>query len=196
MTHDFPSQEEKYLSLKKWIKRALSCRVGLKLDFKVRQAVEPSLSILKELSVNPERVILHADILKGPGGENPKFKPSEFLSRCREFSSKSLLSLGFTTVPDSSPFTTKMVKVALGLALRFPPATICLRLEKVTEKIVKMLQKEGVFVTFWSGQDDHLTIKGWKKAVLQIRQCKPFAFLDLPGFPKCLRQEISCPKRN
>lgn len=190
MTHNAPNQKEEYLSLREWIKRASIHRVGLKLDFKTRQAVEPSLFVLKELSVDPKQIILNADILRGPGGTKPSFEPKQFLFQCRNFSPQTLLSIGFTTVPYSSSFSEDMIEYALSLALDFSPATVCLRVEKVTDRIMKKLQENKILVTLWSDQDNPLTPKKWKEIIPLLQQYRTCALMDFPDFPQDLYREI------
>jgi len=92
------------------------------------------------------------------------------------------LSLGFTTVPHSSPFKECTIKKAIDFILSIsPPVTLCLRVELVTEKIIKKLLQKNIIPTLWSSLDAPLGENWWRENWSRISRWH-FAFMDFPDF--------------
>lgn len=191
MNHDPLTGKNEYLTLKRWAETISLSGQGMKLDFKETEAVEPSLSILKELAFPSQRLILHASVFKGPDDREPVFQPDIFSRQCRAFSPDVLVSFGFTTSPGCSSFTQEMIKEAVDFVSSVQPAIICIRVELATEEIMEQLINRGIPVTLWSDQDERLGENWWLKNWPNIRRWQPFALMDFPDFsiPRSTRQE-------
>uniref|UniRef100_A0A7S2Y3P6 Menorin-like domain-containing protein n=1 Tax=Fibrocapsa japonica TaxID=94617 RepID=A0A7S2Y3P6_9STRA len=79
--------------------------MGVKLDFKDPESVSFGLDALEKIwpesSAVPEMLWLNADILKGPGGREPRFT-SNFINQCTARFPQATLSVGWTVTGDIS----------------------------------------------------------------------------------------------
>ena len=121
-----PPQRKSDLTFDEWIETISEFHKGAKLDFKDPKAVIPVLKKMQKLSTYMP-VFLNADILKGPGGSDLIFDPSEFISICNEYYSKAdYLSLGWTVeYIKNGEFTNEMVDNMITLSKKSAiPVTI------------------------------------------------------------------------
>ena len=112
-----PPKKESDLTFDEWIDSIIKFHKGAKLDFKDPTVVTNVLEKLIKLGVHLP-IFLNADVLKGPGGENPIFDPIEFISTCNSlYPTADYISLGWTVgyVKDGK-YTTKMVKEMISLS--------------------------------------------------------------------------------
>lgn len=84
---------------------------GIKLDFKVQDALEPALELLlkkKEFNV----LWLNGDVVQGPHGDVPVLSPDQFIALCMEAFPDATLSLGWTVGNGWGPagYTEEMVE--------------------------------------------------------------------------------------
>ncbi len=87
-------------------------RVGIKLDFKDANAVEPCLRLLRRPNFP---VWLNADVIKGPGGREP-IPARTFVMQCSHMSPDATLSLGWThTLTPILGYTEHMIMEMLEL---------------------------------------------------------------------------------
>ena len=105
-----PPKRESDLTFNEWIEMILKSHKGAKLDFKDPAVVIPVLKELEGMRIDVP-IFLNADVLKGPGGSDLVFNPSEFISNCNEYYPKAdYLSLGWTVgYTLIGKYTSKMV---------------------------------------------------------------------------------------
>ena len=189
MSHNRPWEGRRYLLFQEWLHILGKKGKGIKIDLKDTRALTPLLRVMREeFSPFYFPLIFNADVFLGPKGKTspppPTLSPEKFIRPIRSFSSSAILSLGFTTVPFSSPYSSLMIGKALSFAVLSPPATIALRVELVTEEIVQRIVSRGVSLTLWSDQDCPLGEKWWRENGERIKRYSPFALMDFPDAPR------------
>ncbi len=105
-----PPKRKSDLTFDEWIEMILKSHKGAKLDFKDPIVVIPVLRELQRMKIDIP-IFLNADILRGPGGSDSVFNPSEFISNCNEFyPNADYISLGWTIgYTLTGRYTSKMV---------------------------------------------------------------------------------------
>jgi len=163
---------------------------GIKLFFPTLDVLQPSLEILasfKDRIVFP--VLLHADILLGPGGGSAQVDPEQFLKMCAEGLPGASLSVGWTTGPKGKYETSQlgpMVDLLVKSNLTVP-VTLALRASLITRSDVPSLsgflikaENAGVFptVTVWDGAEDSVDREELDEFVELVGKNR--VYLDVP----------------
>lgn len=121
-----PPVSESDLGFEEWLDLTIEAGKGAKLDFKSTDAVAPCLTYAKRRALGKIPLCANADILQGPGGDPPLFKPDEFMDLCNELLPQAILSPGWTVDAGGSGYTSEMVADMLELLADVDAAvTIC-----------------------------------------------------------------------
>ncbi len=91
-------QNDEKLYFYDWFEHIVASKKGVKLDYKSKEVILPTLKYIKnhgDLQNTP--IIFNADVLRGPGGREPDFDAEEFVGLIKEYFPEGILSLGFTT---------------------------------------------------------------------------------------------------
>lgn len=190
-----PPSTDSDLSLNEFVKETVGSGKGIKLDFKMAAAVEPSLKVLKEESNAYQQarpVWLNADILAGPcarGSDCSIVDPNIFLPVCTKYFPSATLSIGWTTSDFVSEkedyYEWQFVKPMRELLTNVSqPVTFPIRanmIGKSVEQILWLLSlSDDYTLTIWSTPHDKPNIKDLvelrKKVINKAR-----IFYDLPS---------------
>jgi hypothetical protein len=135
---------------------------GIKLDFKVKEAIIPCLEKLR-ISSPPQPVILNADILSVKNAPAAQIQPQWFINACQEYYPSGLLSLGWRTNPDSKytdDDVDAMIKLCKDLKnVTFPVRASILRASWVAVK--RLLEGKGRTLTIWNSEPVNAELNNW-----------------------------------
>ena len=182
----------------------------LKLDFKSMDALQSSLSDVKEyLSSLParlhKRVWINADILAGPGEDmndveaqekmQPKFDASEFLKLVSSELPKTVLSIGFTTslTDIHAVYTNKMVNDMIEYAkpysdVTFPIRASCFRQSYGVLKRLYLADPTWSVTLWWSYELPKEELD-WIYNTLENSSLRNRTYYDMMGFHAHLNQK-------
>lgn len=168
------------LTFEDWISKIANSSKGAKLDFKKNEIVT---SVLKKLrDVNPQvPIILHADVLPGPGDSLPVISAYPFVRKCVKYFPNSILSIGWQTdyVPNGK-YTDDMIKEMTDLLKSIDKkqtVTINIRacyMKKLPQTFINIIkQNPNHFFTLWNAPDDPPlpnNLKKWIQRHIGLRQ--------------------------
>ena len=166
------------LSFEAWVEAGTRHGHGLKVDLKEREVVATVLRILQRWRLPGERLLLNADILHGPGGEEPRLSIDELLA-CRAAYPRAIISIGCTTGPSATRYTNNQMDRLLWAAEQVDgPVTIPLRMElALADPVVAYrVQQAGCSVSIWN---DHLAHPAIDALFDQLRKMLPESFIDI-----------------
>ncbi len=123
-----PPRKASDLSFAQWVDAALENGYALKADLKERAVIPLVTKTLKSRNFPQSRLIINADVIRGPLGRNTRLSLKDLLALRREFP-RAMISIGCTFAERGAP-----VLDSRG-ARRFKefarkvggPATVCLR---------------------------------------------------------------------
>jgi hypothetical protein len=135
---------------------------GLKLDFKVKEAIILCLEKL-HISSPPQPVILNADILNVQNAPTADIEPLWFINACQEYFPSSLLSLGWRTNTDSE-YTDTDINAMLKLCKNLRNVTFPIRatlLPTSWAAVKKLIDDEGRTLTIWNSGPIDAALNDW-----------------------------------
>lgn len=165
-----PPLRESDLTFNEWIKTISKTHKGAKLDFKDPNVVVPVLKEIQKLEWYVP-IFLNADVLKGPGGDEPKFNPLEFINECEEFYPQAdFLSLGWTVGYDpAGKYTLESVEEMIDLSNRSSiPVTLSVLayyMPNSWDILKEIFEKSDATITIWSIKEVPISeeLKRWIK---------------------------------
>ncbi len=177
-----PPKRESDLTFDEWIETILKFHKGAKLDFKDPAVVIPVLKELEKMKIDIP-IFLNADILRGPGGSDLVFNPSEFISNCNEYYSKAnYLSLGWTVgYTLLGKYTSKMVNdmISAGRESIIPVTVSVLAyyMPRSWNALREIFEKSEDTITIWDIKKVRVSekLKNWIKSNMD----KNRTFVDL-----------------
>ncbi len=184
-----PPKKTSDLTFEEWITSIANSHKGAKLDFKDPKVVIPVLNRLKELNLSIP-IFLNADVLRGPGGDSPKFEPLEFINECEEFYPRAdYLSLGWTVGYDPlGKYTLKNVEDMIEFSNKSPiPVTLSVLIYYMPsswEALKMIFENSKDSITIWSIKEIPIDeqLKNWVKT--HVDPSRTFIdAIDENGFP-------------
>ena len=180
----------------------------LKLDFKSMDALQSSLSDVKEYLSNlpsclHQRVWINADILPGPGEDandkvaqqkmQPKFDASEFLNLVSSELPKTVLSIGWTTslTDIHAEYTNKMVNDMIECAKPYRNVTFPVRASCFRQScgVLEILYQKDWTVTLWWSYELPKEEIDWIYNTLENSSLRNRTYYDMMGFHAHLNQK-------
>ena len=171
--HAHPPATDSDVTLVEWLDRATQePDVGMKLDIKYIEALEPSMKIISEKAHQLHAPLwMNADIVAGPNSPKDPVSPREFIDTCNRHFPLTTMSLGFTTAwNDDGSSTENMYTWQMIfdiLQYTFPlqqPVTFPMRAMwcvRSWSKFTWLLGlKEDFSITIWSGSSDEVDVTG------------------------------------
>jgi hypothetical protein len=172
-----PPDRHSDLSFDDWLKAMAANGRCIKVDFKEPAVVTPVLECLHRESFPAHRLMLNADILRGPGGGPSQFSVDD-LRLCREAYPGAVISIGCTTGPNAGPYSDTQIGNLLqaGEFLGWP-YTFALRAELLLAdlSVLQVLSDHDAHVTIWNATN-HPNEEGWRSL---LQESLPLAFFDL-----------------
>ncbi|KAJ6669866.1 hypothetical protein lerEdw1_000415 [Lerista edwardsae] len=154
-------------TLKEWLNEMKHTNKGIKLDFKSLAAVNPSMKILREITLK-RPVWINADILPGPNGSNCVVDAKKFVGTVISFFPDVTLSLGWTTgwtnqkcnKGYSSAMVQEMAAICRDLTqpITFPVRAALVR-QSISELMWLLQQSDRYTLTIWTGKDDEYSVE-------------------------------------
>ena len=165
-----PPRKNSDLTFDEWITTLSKTHKGAKLDFKDPKEVIPVLKKLQLMKISMP-IFLNADVLKGPGGDEPKFNPLEFINECEEFYPHAdFLSLGWTVGYDpAGKYTLESVEEMIDLSNKSSiPVTLSVLayyMPNSWDILKEIFEKSDATITIWSIKEVPISeeLKRWIK---------------------------------
>lgn len=175
MTH--PPIWRSDLKLADWIEAIADAGRVMKLDFKDPAAIAPGLELLRG-RVPPERMIINADMVRGPRAPEPSFT-RRHLEEIAEGAPGAVISIGATSRPWSGALSRRHTDAFLELAAAArAPVTCALRLSIVDSDpdAVAPLLDAGLHITIWNSALSNPATAATRE---RLREQFPGVWLDL-----------------
>ncbi len=149
------------LTFNDWIYQVDGSKKAAKLDIKKPEVVMPALGELNKLNIKIP-ILLHADIIKGPGGTAHIFDAAVFIGQCSEYYPKGIISLGWTTnYVTGYTYTETMLREMTSMLKSIDKeqaVTACIRvcyIEQIPQTFFDLFrQNSNMFLTLWNAKDD------------------------------------------
>jgi len=160
-------------------------KVGVKLDFKLLEVVEPSLQLISSLCSDIDFPLwLNADIFGKSGSAQP-VDPDSFVQLTQKYISRGTLSVGFTTSCEGN-YTDQDYRKILDLNNKYQigapitvPLRACLLARSKKETVGYFDQAEAsTTITVWSGGDDEVDVDGLVDVINTIGKNR--VYVDVP----------------
>jgi len=151
-----PPVRESDLALNEWANALVGSDRGIKLDFKSPQVIAGALTLLDQLDPQVP-VLVNADVLRGPGGGEPRINPQQFIGLCQRIYPDAILSVGWITkhLAEGS-YTDNEVDQMLDLVTDYPGlVTFPIRAMYVKSslpQLQRLLQREQYSLTIWNSE--------------------------------------------
>ena len=153
-----PPVMESDLGFESWLDLTIRAGKGAKLDFKSRDAVAHCLSYAAKHAAGKIPLCANADVLTGPGGEQPPCKPDEFMGLCNRLLPQAFVSLGWTVETGASGYTGEMLDETLKSLTEVDAAvTLCFfagYLQEAWPQLEAILAETEYTFTIWGRTDD------------------------------------------
>lgn len=182
-----PPRQESDLTFEGWVEEIARARKGAKLDFKDPSVVATCLEKLREMDCRDLPVFLNADVLKGPGGPDPRFEPGEFISACNRLYLEGILSIGWTTGHvEGGQYSGEMVDQMLKMReqvrgfVTFPVRAYYAR-GSWTE-LKRLIERPGDTLTLWNSEAVEEGIKVWLREEVDPERVF-YDLMDADGLP-------------
>lgn len=172
-----PPARRSDLRLGEWIDALAACGRVLKLDFKDPGAIDPALSLLSG-RIPAERVIVNADLIRGPAGKRPPFNQAD-LDKLSQGLPGAVISIGATTRPWSGAYRREHIDAFIAAAARArAPVTCALRLSAIDRdpEAIAPLLDAGLHITIWNSARRNPASPATRD---RLRRTFPGAWLDL-----------------
>lgn len=146
-----PPVDRSDLTFAEWVEAAAATGRAIKVDFKVASAIEPALAILRA-AIEPSRVVLNADFVRGPGGPAPDFDADD-LAAFEAGLPGAVASIGTTTGSGGGPYLREQLDELIDLAGQTAlPVTVPVRLELIDAdpSALAPLVHAGLHLSVWN----------------------------------------------
>ncbi|CAC5383744.1 unnamed protein product [Mytilus coruscus] len=185
MAHDVGDYNN--ITFEQWIDEIIKVDKGMKLDLKTIDAVKPALQIVSMKSSRIKGPVwANADILKGPGGIDPRIPGNAFLEAIQEFPNV-VLSLGWTTKnkgdDNNLNYTMEMVQEMYNIVKDLQqPITFPVRAEQLIDSLDSfewlLGKSRGYTLTVWTAKHDKVTKPDMDFARRKLEASR--VYFDLP----------------
>ena len=169
-----PPVTESDLGFENWLDLTIDAGKGAKLDFKSPEAVTHCLNYARQHASGRIPLCVNADILAGPGGGEPVFKPDEFMSLCNRILPQAFLSLGWTVEEGELGYTKEMIDEMLNLLVAVEATvTLCFHagyLPKAWARLEEILEETDFTFTIWGRIGDQ-GLLSWIRANTPAGRC-------------------------
>ncbi len=169
-----PPVTESDLGFERWLDLTVDAGKGAKLDFKSPEAVTHCLNYAKQHAQGKIPLCVNADILAGPGGVKPVFKPEEFVGQCIRNLPQAFLSLGWTVEEGELGYTKESVDEMLSLLVDVEAAvSLCFHagyLRNARARLEEILEETDYTFTIWGRIEDQ-GLLSWIRANTPPGRC-------------------------
>lgn len=169
-----PPVTESDLGFEKWLDLTIEAGKGAKLDFKSPEAVTHCLNYAKQQALGKIPLCINADILAGPGGDKPVFKPDEFIGLCNRILPQAFLSLGWTVEEGELGYTKETVDEMLNLLVEVEATvSLCFHagyLQTAWSRLEEILAETDYTFTVWGRIEDRGLVS-WIRANTPPGRC-------------------------
>jgi len=169
-----PPVTESDLRFEKWLDLTIEAGKGAKLDFKSPEAVTHCLNYARQQALGKIPLCANADILAGPGGDKPVFKPDEFIGLCKRVLPQAFLSLGWTVEEGELGYTKETVDEMLNLLVEVEATvSLCFHagyLRKSWARLEEILAETDYTFTIWGRIEDQ-GLLSWIRANTPPGRC-------------------------
>ena len=151
-----PPERRSDLSFDEWLKEIIDKGKGAKLDFKDPRVISSCLKKVKELKPDVP-IVIHADTVKGPGGEKPIINTNEFLKQIKNTYPQGLISIGWTTEIDPKEkykknYIEDMLKATEKVKEDITYPVRAYYLPKSLEEVKLLLKDPTTTITIWNNE--------------------------------------------
>ena len=182
-----PPQKSSDLSFMNWLRILTNTNRSIKIDFKDPLAIDTAIENLLFYGLHQQqpkdsvRLILHADIIRGPLGHVPIFSTQD-LKKIRKYFPHAIISLGVTLTKDSPVIGSEILSQLKSEASKIGgPITFSILATHTTPEIINFLYNIQFDrnITFW----DHPAHKVSLQLYEYLIHKAPDAFFDLRDNP-------------
>ncbi len=169
-----PPVTESDLGFENWLDLTIDAGKGAKLDFKSPEAVTHCLNYAAQHALGKIPLCVNADVLAGPGGGKPVFKPDQFTGLCNRILPQAFLSLGWTVEEGESGYTKEMIDEMLSFLVEDQASvSLCFHagyLRNAWARLEKILEETDCTFTIWGRIDDR-GLLSWIRASTPPGRC-------------------------
>ena len=169
-----PPVSESDLGFEEWLDLTVDAGKGAKLDFKSPEAVSYCLTYAERHALGKIPLCANADLLTGPGGEQPLFNPETFVSLCNRLLPQAFLSLGWTVEEGESGYTREMFDAMFEILVDVDAAvSLCFHagyLRKAWPRLEEVLEETDFTYTIWGRIDDPALVS-WIRTNTPPQRC-------------------------